>query len=310
MRTPSLVPPGRHGGDGPRLARALGVAPDAIRDLSVSLNPCAPDVAALVAGHAACVRHYPDPAPATRALAETIGVDPDRVVLTNGGAEAIALVAAELPVGHVDEPDFSLYAHHLERLDPSGRRWASNPRNPTGRLAPADERRDVWDEAFYPLATGRWTRGDPDAVVVGSLTKLFACPGLRLGYVLAPDRELAARVRHRQPAWAVNALAAAVLPDLLTLADLPRWARHVAALRDDLVSVLTAAGLVPDPSDANYVLVRDAPGLREHLAHRRVLVRDTTTFGLPGGVRIAVPDPTGLDELRRALERWTPCSTP
>jgi len=308
MTDPAVVPLGAHGGDGPRLARALGVAPDAVWDLSVSLNPCGPDVAPFVARHAASVRHYPDPRPARDTLAEAMGVDADRLVLTNGGAEAIALVAAELPVGHVDDPDFSLYARHLTRLDPAGLRWGSNPRNPTGRLAAPDEHRDVWDEAFYPLATGRWTRGDQDAVVVGSLTKLFACPGLRLGYLLAPDDGLAERVRDRQPEWAVNSLAVAVLPDLVDVADLTRWSEQIAARRDDLIGVLRAAGLTPDPSDANYVLVRDAAGLRQHLARHRVLVRDTTTFGIPGGVRIAVPDPTGLDALRRALERWTPCT--
>jgi histidinol-phosphate/aromatic aminotransferase/cobyric acid decarboxylase-like protein len=310
MTVSPIVPPGPHGGDGPRLARALGVSREAVLDLSVSLNPCAPEVAPLIVRHAASVRHYPDPGPAVDTLADTMGVDADHLVLTNGGAEAIALVAAELPVGHVDDPDFSLYARHLTRLDATGLRWGSNPRNPTGRLAAPDEHRDVWDEAFYPLATGRWTRRDPDAVVVGSLTKLFACPGLRLGYVIASDDDLAERVRRRQPAWAVNALAVAVLPDLLGNADLNRWAEQIAVLRDALVAVLDAAGLIPDRSDANYVLIRDASGLREHLARHRVLVRDTATFGIPNGVRIAVPDPAGLDELRRALERWIPCSTP
>jgi histidinol-phosphate/aromatic aminotransferase/cobyric acid decarboxylase-like protein len=310
MTVSPIVPPGPHGGDGPRLARALGVSGEAVLDLSVSLNPCAPEVAPLVVRHAASVRHYPDPGPAVDTLADAMGVDADHLVLTNGGAEAIAVVAAELPVGHVDDPDFSLYARHLTRLDASGLRWGSNPRNPTGRLAGPDEHRDVWDEAFYPLATGRWTRRDPDAVVVGSLTKLFACPGLRLGYVIASDDDLAERVRRRQPAWAVNSLAIAVLPDLLAHADLNRWAEQIAVLRDDLAAVLDAAGLTPDPSDANYVLVREASGLREHLARHRVLVRDTATFGIPDGVRIAVPDPAGLDEFRRALERWIPCSTP
>ncbi|HSO95345.1 MAG TPA: aminotransferase class I/II-fold pyridoxal phosphate-dependent enzyme [Acidimicrobiia bacterium] len=309
MTDPVIAPRGPHGGDGPRLARALGVTVEDVTDLSVSLNPCAPDVTGFVARYAGTVRQYPDVRPAQEALADAIGVDPDRLVLTNGGAEAIALVAAELPVGHVEDPDFSLYARHLSRLDTAGCRWASNPRNPTGRLAPATARSDVWDEAFYPLATGTWTRSDPDAVVVGSLTKLFACPGLRVGYVVTPDDELARRVRDRQPEWAVSSLAVAVVPELLATADLLRWSDHVAVLRDELVAVLGGAGLTADPSDANYVLVRHAPGLREHLARHRVLVRDTTTFGITGGARIAVPDPAGLDALRRALERWTPCST-
>jgi histidinol-phosphate/aromatic aminotransferase/cobyric acid decarboxylase-like protein len=288
------------------LAQALGVNADEILDLSVSLNPFAPDVAPLIAEHAEAVRRYPDPEAATVALATRVGVEPARLVLTNGGAEAIALVAAEHPVGRVDRPDFSLYARHLARLDPAGPRWRSNPHNPSGRLAAPTERADVWDEAFYPLATGQWTRSDPDTIVVGSLTKLFACPGLRLGYVLAPDLDLAEALRRRQPRWSVGSLACTVLPDLLAGVDLPRWAEALAASRAALVSVLRAGGAEPERSDASYVLVPAAPGLRTHLARGHVLVRDTASFGIPDGVRIAVPNPAGLEQLRRALEGWNP----
>jgi histidinol-phosphate/aromatic aminotransferase/cobyric acid decarboxylase-like protein len=298
------VPLGPHGGDGARLAAALGVPPDSVLDLSASLNPCAPDVSPIVAAHASASRRYPDPEPATAALADCLGVPAERVVLTNGGAEAIALVAAEQPVGWVDDPEFSLYARHLATLDPAGWRWRSNPHNPSGRLAPPAETADVWDEAFYALATGRWGRGDPGAVVVGSLTKLFACPGLRLGYVLSPDPGLAAAIRRRQPRWSVNALACAAAPELLASADLPTWARLVARWRDELADVLRDHHLTPAPSDASYLLVRRAPGLRDHLARRGVLVRDTATFGIPDGVRVAVPNPTDLGRLARALEGW------
>jgi histidinol-phosphate/aromatic aminotransferase/cobyric acid decarboxylase-like protein len=154
---------------------------------------------------------------------------------------------------------------------------------------------DVWDEAFYPLATGRWTGGD--GVVVGSLTKLLACPGLRIGYVLA-DPGLIAGLR--QPEWSVNGLAAAALPALLERVDLAGWASAVRALRGQLVEVLRAAGLEPEPSDANYVLV-PAPGLRARLAPHGILVRDCASFGLPGHARIAVPGPAGLARLEEAL---------
>jgi histidinol-phosphate/aromatic aminotransferase/cobyric acid decarboxylase-like protein len=285
-----VIPPGAHGGDGARLAAALGVDPGAILDLSASLNPVAPDAEEVVAKHLDAVCRYPDPAAPTQVLAAAMGVDPDRLLLTNGGAEAIALVAAELG-GHVDEPDFGLYPRG------SGPRWRSNPHNPTGRLAGEGERAGVWDEAFYPLATGRWSRGDGDAVVVGSLTKLLACPGLRIGYVLAPD---VARLRVRQTEWSVNGLAVAALPDLLETVDLVGWARAIAAYRADLVGVLQSAGLSPQRSDANFVLVR-APGLRSRLARHRILVRDCASFGLPGHVRIAVPDAAGLARLEEAL---------
>jgi histidinol-phosphate/aromatic aminotransferase/cobyric acid decarboxylase-like protein len=286
--------PGPHGGDGARLATALGVDPGAVLDLSASLNPVAPDAGEVVAKHLDALRRYPDPAAATSALASALGVDPSRVLLTNGGAEAISLVAAELG-GRVDEPDFSLYPRA------GGPLWRSNPHNPSGRLACAGDEAAVWDEAFYPLATGCWTRGDAGSVVVGSLTKLFACPGLRVGYVLAPDDALVARLRRRQPAWSLNGLAAGAVPGLLERADLPGWAAAVAGLRADLAAVLGAAGLDAEASDANYVVVR-APGLRNRLARRGVLVRDCASFGMPDHVRIAVADDAGLHRLASALQ--------
>jgi histidinol-phosphate/aromatic aminotransferase/cobyric acid decarboxylase-like protein len=221
-----------------------------------------------------------------------MGTNPERLLLTNGGAEAIALVAAERGGGVADEPDFSLLPRR------NGIRWRSNPNNPSGRLAPAHLDADVWDEAFYALATGEWTKGDEHAVVVGSLTKLFACPGLRLGYVLADDVERFAR---RQPEWSVNGLAAAVLPELLDTTDLPGWSKKISDLRADLTGVLAA--FEPQPSDANWVLCADAPRLRERLAPHGVLVRDCASFGLPDHARVAVPDDVGLARLEEALCR-------
>lgn len=279
-----IPPPGAHGGDGARLAAALGVDSAAVLDLSASLNPLAPDPGEVVGKHLDALGRYPDPSRASAALAAAMGVDPDRLVLTNGGAEAIALVGAALG-GRVDEPDFALYPRG------GGPLWRSNPHNPTARLATADDRADVWDEAFYPLATGRWTRGD--GVVVGSLTKLLACPGLRVGYVLNGPPV-------RQTEWSVNGLAAAALPDLLDAVDLPAWATGIGRLRRRLIEVLRRAELDPEPSDANFVLVR-APGLRARLAPRGILVRDCASFGLADHVRIAVPDEAGLARLEGEL---------
>ena len=185
-----------------------------------------------------------------------------------------------------------------------------NPRNPTGRLAAPVETAAVWDEAFYPLATGAWTRGDAGAVAVGSLTKVFACPGLRLGYVLAPDARLAERLRGRQARWSVNGIAAALAAELLERAELPAWSTAIAALRNQMVDVLHAHGLRPRPSDAPFVLVDRAAGLRERLAPLGIVVRDCTSFGLAGCARIAVPAPDGLERLDRALDAVAAAEVP
>jgi histidinol-phosphate/aromatic aminotransferase/cobyric acid decarboxylase-like protein len=287
----TVPPAGSHGGDGRVVARALGLDPDTVLDLSQSLNPLAPDPVPAVARHLGAMRAYPDSSDATAALARTMGVDPGRLLLTNGGAEAIALVAAELG-GRVVEPEFGLHPRR------GGGLWRSNPHSPSGLLAGADEIADVWDEAFFPLATGRWTRGDGCAVV-GSLTKLLACPGLRLGYVLG-EPDLVSRCRARQPQWAVGAVAVAALPDLLETVDLPGWTAGVARLRRALAELLTSFGLGVRPSDANWVLV-DRGGLREALAPHGVVVRDCASFGLQGVTRIAVPSAQGLERLAAAL---------
>jgi histidinol-phosphate/aromatic aminotransferase/cobyric acid decarboxylase-like protein len=301
---PVIPPPGQHGGDGARVAAALGLHPDQVLDLSASLNPFAPDVAALARPHLGALARYPDVDRAEAELAALVGVEPERLVATAGGAQAIALVAAQLGSGWVDEPDFSLYRRHLGRLDPGGARWRSDPHSPSGRLAAGEETAAVWDEAFLPLAAGTWTRARP-GWAVGSLTKAFACPGLRLGYAVAPDGDAAAAVRRARPAWAVGGLACALVGDLAARADPPSWTAAVAAARADLVTVLAAHGWSAQGADAPWVLVPDARGLRTALARRAVVVRDCASFGLTGHVRIAVPDGAGLDRLDRALGATT-----
>lgn len=289
----STSPPGAHGGDGARVARILGIPVEGILDLSQSLNPLAKDPKPVLARHLDAIGRYPDPDVATRTLAEYMGVDRERLLLTSGGAEAIHLVASLLG-GSVREPEFSLHPRG------DGPLWQSNPRNPLGLLADVHERAAVWDEAFYPLATGQWTRGDEHSVVVGSLTKLLACPGLRIGYVLA-DPSFIAACREHQPMWSLNGLACEALPDLLDALDLVATSTGVAALRERLRDVLLRHGFVPRPSDANWLLV-DAPGLRDALLREAIVVRDCSNFGLEGVVRIAVPDQDGIDRLSHVLD--------
>lgn len=305
--TPSSVPAaGPHGGDVTRVAAALGVDPTSIVDLSASMNPYAPDVGALFAADRRrlddALHRYPDPAVATAAVAAAIGVDPGLVVLTNGGAEAIALVAAEIRTANVVEPEFSLYRRHLAVIDDSAPRWRSNPSNPMGQLAGPDDVAGVWDEAFYPLATGSWTRGDSEAWRLGSMTKLWNCPGLRLGYVIAPDADSALCLRRRQPQWSVNGLALDVLTDLLAGTDLAGWSVQIAQLRDAFAAALRELRFDVHSTEANWVLV-DRRDLRTDLAVLGVLVRDCASFGLPGLHRVALPHPSRFDQVLAAFAR-------
>jgi threonine-phosphate decarboxylase len=287
------------------VAAALGLDADDVLDLSASLNPFAPDVPTLARRHLAALRRYPDVDAAEDRLAAGLGLPRDRTVLTAGGAQAIALVATHLGAGWVDEPDFSLYRRHLARLDRSAPRWRSDPHSPSGMLAGPDADAGVWDEAFLPLAAGMWTRGRP-GWAVGSLTKAFGCPGLRLGYGIAPDAGGAEALRRARPSWAVDSLGCALLPELVELADPAGWTAALARARADLAAVLAERGWRALPSDSPWILVPGAAGLRDALARHAVLVRDCTSFGLPDHVRIAVPDGAGLQRLADALDAVAP----
>ncbi len=287
-----------HGGNGARLAAELGIDPASVLDLSASLCPVAPDPSPTVQRHLGAIGRYPDPARATAALAEAMGVEPEHLLLTNGGAEAIALTGAVLG-GSVEEPDFSLYPRA------GGPLWRSNPNNPLGTLASAGAKAGVWDEAFWPLATGTWTRGDHlhGSVVVGSLTKLLACPGLRLGYVLCAHDGLMWRIRRSQPQWSVSGLAADALADLMRPVDLPAWSSQTAALRNRLADLLRCYELSVRDGHGPWVLVDGSGALRAKLLTEGIVVRDCASFGLGGTVRIAVPRPDQFGRLERALRR-------
>ena len=133
-----------------------------------------------------------------------------------------------------------------------------------------------------------------------STTKLWNCPGLRLGYVIAPDADAADRVRHRQPEWAVNALALAVLPELLARTDLPGWHSQIGELQTKFAASLDALGYRVETTAVNWVLV-DHPDLRSLLARQRVVVRDCTSFGLPGLHRVALPHPADFARVLAAF---------
>lgn len=188
----------------------------------------------------------------------------------------------------------------------------ANPSNPGGQaITGSDIRRlcmqhtqtmFVIDEAFAsfaPAGTSLLDDGAPprNAVVVRSLTKELAMPGLRMGY-LAGDAGLAAQLNGVLPAWPLSAPAiAAAVAGLADQSHLEAGAalghQHVA----ELGAALAAVGAAPFPSSANYLLAH-APAAFSGLRNHGITVRDCASFGLPGHIRLAAPK---RDEMRAVL---------
>ena len=206
--------------------------------------------------------------------------------------------------------------------------WITNPHNPTGQLwsreslEPLLERFAlvIVDEAFLPLVPGGedesmlpLVASNPGLVVIRSLTKLAAIPGLRLGYAVAAPERLARWAAWRDP-WPVNGLAAAagvaLMGDDAWDRRVRRWVGREGPWLAQRLAVLP--GLVPMASAANFLLLRgegdgqshSLQALRLALEQRhRVLVRDCRSFdGLDDTwLRLALLDRRGNRRLLGAL---------
>ena len=172
------------------------------------------------------------------------------------------------------------------------------PNNPTGQafdveaLRALSARRPlnmfVVDEAYADFIDGYRSLADESLggiVVVRSLTKFYAIPGLRLGYAVA-NPTVASAIRTFMLPWSVNLLAQEAALEMLCDDDYRRRSvRLVGDLRRELARELSAIpGLYVYPSVANFLLVRldrsdlTAPELAERLLRVGIAIR---TFAPP-----------------------------
>ncbi len=321
---------------------AFGLHPADVLDFSVNTNPLGPAAVVLQAIADTNWTRYPgdDEAPLRKGLGHAAGVSPDQVALGNGSSELLWLIClAILRPGDtiaVLAPTFGEYAraatvvsagvtevHQLSEVPQSARLvFVCNPNNPTGALLDAalvtaflHARPDtvvVLDEAYAAFVADRWRSEDllaraPNLVLLRSLTKDHALPGLRLGYLIAA-RELAAAIEAVRPPWSVNA--GALRAGLATLqpaaqAHVDRACQIVSTSRAVLSDGLAELGYTVEPSRANFMIadVSDARAFRRALLPHGVVVRDCASFGLPRHVRIACKIPHDCARLLDVIAR-------
>jgi histidinol-phosphate/aromatic aminotransferase/cobyric acid decarboxylase-like protein len=195
------------------------------------------------------------------------------------------------------------------------------PNNPTGVAVPMAALASlcarhprvtfVIDQAFLSLSEGHAERDapcPPNTVLVRSLTKDHALAGLRLGAAIArPD--LCAALERERPSWAVGALAqAAAIACAAPAAEAAVAATRAAMLADRraLADALASRGARTFPSTTTFFLidVGDAAAFRGRLLREhRLLVRDCTSFGLPGLIRVGARPAAERTRLVAAWER-------
>jgi histidinol-phosphate aminotransferase len=222
----------------------------------------------------------------------------------------------EYPLSAADDfgmdADAALDAYDGERVV-----YVTSPHNPTGQVMPLDEVERVAaetdeetlvvvDEAYGEYAAGpsavslvggaaskeaglsdatedRETRDD--VAVLRTFSKAYGLAGVRLGYAVVPDDWADAYARVNTP-FAASEIACraglAAMGDhdhVAESVETARWSREY--LREHVDAPVL-------PSAGNFVLVRvgDGSAVYEKLKRRGVIVRDTSSYGLPEWVRV------------------------
>ena len=228
------------------------------------------------------------------------------------------------------------YAIPIDRLCRVMRTGASNghsidgivichPNSPTGQACSADDvarlaiiarRQGLWlviDEAFADYCPERSVLPQaaswPHVVVLRSMTKFYALPGLRVGYAVATST-VARRLRRQLPPWSISVMGQiAALAALSDAAHAQKSLRFMARERERLKGLFAALpGCSVLPTYANYFLMELPRGwhareLTGQLRNEGLLVRDCSS--VPGcntrSIRLAVRSPQENDRLIQAL---------
>lgn len=303
-------------------------------DFSTNSNSCGPCPQALAAVQAADATRYPDASyiALRAALADFYAVAPWRIVLAGSASEFIFRMTAwarQQGARSVSLPTHAYgdYAHAAQAwrlaVAEAGTQadlvWACEPSSPLGQAhspALASLRGTVvLDSAYAPLRlSGQPTLGDSQRQQFWQLyspNKALGLTGVRAAFAIAPLGAEAAvqQLEALAPSWVLGVHGVALLT-AWTHADTQRWLedslRTLAGWKQRQTDLLHAAGWTVQTSDTPFFCARppaalDAVRLCVALRAHGIKLRDATSFGLPGWVRLGVLPPVAQDALMHQL---------
>lgn len=280
----------------------------------------------------------------TRKISRHHNLPASHVLITNGTTESIYLIAQAygngtttiaIPAFAEYEDACRLHNHqvtfvhqaniHAGMQTPAGLFFICNPNNPTGYVFPRldelvkanPQTLFVIDEAFIEF-TMKVTSLLPlvetcgNIIILRSMTKAFAIPGLRLGYIAASARVTETLTRYKMP-WSVNALAIEAghyIFDHYASYQLPL--AQIFRDKEQLIEQLQQLSFTIEDSHTHFFLAKLPLGtawqLKEYLIEvHGILIRDASNFrGLTQQhIRLATLTKISNAFLIDAIKEWT-----
>ena len=212
--------------------------------------------------------------------------------------------------------------------------FLANPNNPTGKLLSKEYLKKlllhcrekgiyvVLDECFIEFCGSEYSvlsniEEFDNLLLIRAFTKIFAIPGVRLGYLVCSNKELLVKLRKQLPEWNLSVFAQAggiaCAEQLSYDTDITECIRPQSYIKKTVVCInseraymaekLEQLGFFVFSSDANFILIKTEVNIYEKLLKQGILIRDCSNFrGLSKGFyRIAVKNKEENDALLTVL---------
>lgn len=268
----------------------------------------------------------------------------DQILISSGTTESIYLIAQAfrgktttiaIPAFSEYEDACRMHNHQLIFLDwekladfpkiKTNLVFICNPNNPTGRtfdnlkllLTENPEALFIVDEAFIEFtlsiaSVAKLMNDHRNLLVLRSLTKAYAIPGLRLGYIVG-NKAIISQLRNTKAPWTVNSLAIEAGKFLFNhYEDVQIPLNKLLNERDILIEKLQENHFLKVYSTHTHfflaeTICRSAAELKMYLIERHgILIRDASNFRGLGArhFRIATLSPEKNKILIEALQEW------
>ncbi|MCM1520513.1 MAG: aminotransferase class I/II-fold pyridoxal phosphate-dependent enzyme [Lachnoclostridium sp.] len=297
-----------------------------------------------LAGKSWLIGSYPPPSPVNleEKIANNYGISSENVMVTAGATDAIYSIASlyRQNTSGIVVPSFREYEdacvvhdHKVKYLSsfPSDVQpdilWICSPANPTGIVTPKNEilgyarsNHDtlvIVDQAYahytdLPIITPTEAAGMNNLLLLGSFTKRFATPGLRIGYIIG-NVAIISRLKERRMPWNIGGISMEAAGYLLDNAsdyiiDYKTLNREIGRISKELERV----GISATRSDCNFALFCLPEGLKACdlkqwlVDEEGILIRDASNFrGLDERhFRVAARMKDDNNLLINSLRRW------
>lgn len=218
-----------------------------------------------------------------------------------------------------EENDFKLdvedFLNHIKENSDIDLVVICNPNNPTGQFLELEKIKKIneflkdrgiklfVDEAFIEFIGG-WEEmtaanlKDENIYIMRALTKFFAIPGLRLGYMISFDKSYMENLQKVREPWSINAFAdlagKTMLWDSEYIESTEKWiAEEKVWFYNEIKDI---EEIETFKSNTNFILVKlerlNSKILQERMLEKNILVRDASNFvGLNDKyIRLAIKD--------------------